>query len=75
MSRIHLLILNTLRYIRVQFESERSFKWLYVAPWDALPAALLGALLAHVHAADWGGRKPGDSLVSSFMYLLLVDLH
>ncbi|XP_012548136.1 uncharacterized protein LOC101744376 [Bombyx mori] len=61
-------------YIRVQFESERSFKWLYVAPWDALPAALLGALLAHVHAADWGGRKPGDSLIVRILYRLSVPL-
>uniref|UniRef100_A0A2A4K7P3 Acyltransferase 3 domain-containing protein n=1 Tax=Heliothis virescens TaxID=7102 RepID=A0A2A4K7P3_HELVI len=29
-----------------QFIGERSFKWLYVAPWDSAPAALLGLALA-----------------------------
>lgn len=52
------------RYMRTQFEGEASFTWLYQAPWDSLPAALVGLIVAFLHhqlQAD--GYVPADSLV------------
>lgn len=50
--------------MRTQFVGNRSFAWLYSAPWDSLPSALVGLIVAFIHFnQQTDGVRPGESMV------------
>lgn len=62
-------------YMRLQFEGEPSFKWLYSAPWDSLPAALIGLFVAFLHfTLQKSGCKPDQYLVIRILYRVTIPL-
>ncbi|KAJ8712635.1 hypothetical protein PYW08_007939 [Mythimna loreyi] len=59
--------------MRTQFPGERSFIWLYSAPWDSLPSALIGLLVAFVyHSHQLDDYRPADSRCMRVLYRLSV---
>ncbi|KOB74163.1 Uncharacterized protein OBRU01_08986, partial [Operophtera brumata] len=70
---INNLVRPDVRYMRTQFKDEASFTWLYQAPWDSLPSALIGLFVAFLHhQLQSQGYKPGDSLVIRILYRVNV---
>ncbi|XP_022831944.1 nose resistant to fluoxetine protein 6-like [Spodoptera litura] len=59
--------------MRTQFPRERSFTWLYSAPWDSLPSALIGLLAAFLHYCHQeDGYQPAQSRCIRILYRLSV---
>ncbi|KAJ0173379.1 hypothetical protein K1T71_011555 [Dendrolimus kikuchii] len=60
-------------YLHVQFLGEKSFKWLYAAPWDSLPSALVGVFVAFRHyTLQQDEYKPDQSKLLRILYRLSV---
>ncbi|CAB3245523.1 unnamed protein product [Arctia plantaginis] len=59
--------------MRTQFVGNRSFVWLYSAPWDSLPSALVGLIIAFIHFnQQTDGVRPVESKLIRVLYRISV---
>ncbi|XP_049698840.2 O-acyltransferase like protein [Helicoverpa armigera] len=68
-----MVLLMTPENMRTLFVGSRSFIWLYTAPWDSAPAALLGVALAFLLRSQHSdGYRPQDNLCIRILYRVSV---